>query len=150
MQRKLNITKKCAPLKKYNVALSFWTASFQYLRLVENVAGETVIQGNVWVMIKDFEEDYEKDTRWSDHTIIIPLIFNLLHGIELLIKGFLLTSPDQNVGKNHNIPDLSRKFLRRFPEEELLNTFFHKYTCEHAMPDILKRFLKDKVKRGRK
>jgi hypothetical protein len=133
----------------YNIALSFWTASFQYLVLVQNGAHEIVANDNKWVMIKDFNEgpispeNYAKATRWSDHTISIPLLFNLLHGIELLIKGFLIVEQYEDMKKSHNIVDLCIRFLRVFPNEEVLNRFFQKYTCEYTMPDIMKNFLKD-------
>jgi hypothetical protein len=135
--------------ERYDIALSFWTASFQYLMLVENAAHEIVAHGNTWVMVKDFEdgpitpEEYAEATRWSDHTTIIPLLFNLIHGIELLIKGFILTDPGEDLKKSHDIIDLCSRFCRLFPSESVLNGFFQKYTCENAMPDILKRFLRD-------
>lgn len=135
--------------EQYDVALSFWTASFQYLMLVQNGAREIVANDNTWVMVKDFKEgpispeECAEATRWSDHTISIPLLFNLLHGIELLIKGFLLIDQFEDMKKSHDIVDLCTRFLRAFPDETVLNRFFHKYTCEYAMSDILKRFLKD-------
>ncbi len=132
--------------EQYNIALSFWTASFQYLMLVENASREIVAHDNTWTMIRDFdisEQEYEEATRWSDHTIIIPLLFNLHHGIELLIKGFLLTDPREDIKKTHDIIDLCSRFYHLFPDETVLNDFFRKYTCEHAMPEILKQFLLD-------
>jgi hypothetical protein len=60
---------------EYDLALSFWSASFQYLMLVENVARETAAQGNKWFMTKNVEcgeitaEEYAEGTRWSDHTV---------------------------------------------------------------------------------
>ena len=100
-------------------------------------------------MVQDFdgtpisEREYAEATRWSDHTTIIPLLFNLHHGIELLIKGFLLTDPDEDIKKSHDIIDLCSRFCHLFPDETELNGFFHKYTCEYAMPDILQQFLRD-------
>src|SRR4030042_2804305 len=98
--------------EKYDLALSFWTVSFQYLMLVENVARETTSQGNTWVMtntnnlVPITSEEYEEGTRWSDHTIIIPLLFNLYHGIELLLKGFLLVAPGVTAERTHNVQPL--------------------------------------------
>lgn len=135
--------------EKYKIALSFWTASFQYLMLVENASREIVAHDNIWIMVGDFndttniEQEYDEARRWSDHTTIIPLLFNLHHGIELLIKGFLLTDPDEDIKKSHDIIDLCSRFCHLFPNEIELNNFFHKYTCEYAMPDILKKFLRD-------
>jgi len=129
--------------ERYNLALSFWTASFQYLILAENVARETASQDNVWVMVRDFKEcpitpkEYEDETRWSDHTIIIPLFFNLLHGIELLLKGFLLVDPAETIEKQHNICELRDRFKAKYPEQTILNNFFDKYTSEKSMPELL-------------
>ncbi len=117
--------------------------------LAENVSRETASHNNVWIMIKDFKagpinpEEYEEATRWSDHTTIIPLLFNVLHGIELLVKGFLLVDPNESVEKLHNIVDLCKKFKKKYPEESRLQQFFDKYTDTKRMPDILKRFLTD-------
>jgi hypothetical protein len=136
--------------ERYDLALSFWTAAFQYLMLVENVARETASQGNVWVMNRDFkdgpitlEEEYMEGTRWSDHTIIIPLLFNLLHGMELLVKGFLLVDPAERIEKQHKICDLCQRFKAKYPEQSTLGDFFDKYTDENCMPELLRRFLAD-------
>lgn len=130
-----------------NLALSFLTFSNQYLTLVENVARETVSQGNSWLIISDFvleKDEYEKKTRWSDFSIIIPLLFNLLHGIELLIKGFILIDPVENkVKKEHNIHSLCDRFKAKYPEQKILNCFFNKYTNRNFMPELLQRFLAD-------
>lgn len=133
--------------ERYKLALSFWTASFQYLMLVENVAHETASQGNVWVMVRDFNgepispNEYEEGTRWSDHTIIIPLLFNLLHGIELLVKGFLLVDPTETIEKQHDITDLCTRLKAKYPDQDVLLCFLNKYTDENHMPELLKRFL---------
>lgn len=134
---------------QYNLALSFWTASFQFLILVENVSKETVSQGNPWIMIKDFQdgpigdEEYAEKTRWSDHSIIIPLLFNLYHGIELLLKGFLLVDPEVKVKGNHDVQKLCKQFAEKYSEEALLIDFFCKYTDDVSLSPILQQFLKD-------
>jgi len=138
----------CKP-NQYDLALSFWTVSLEYLMLVENVARETVAQGNTWFMTKDWKEgeitadEYTDGTRWSDHTLIIPLLFNLYHGIELLVKGFLLVAPDQNVKPQHTIGRLCRQFSRAYPNETELIDFFAKFTDEQRLPALLANFLKD-------
>lgn len=135
--------------ERYDLALSFWTAAFQYLILAENVSRETISQGNVWVMVRDFDDgpitpqEYAEGTRWSDHTIIIPLLFNLLHGIELLVKGFLLVDPAGTVEKLHNICNLRDRFRQKYPAQTALIQFLDKYTSEDHMPELLRRFLTD-------
>lgn len=132
---------------RYLLALTFWTSALQYLRLVENVANETVSQGNTWVLVRDYssggitEEEYSLATRWSDHSIIIPLIFNLLHGVELLSKGFLLADPEEPVGKTHKISTLRSRITAMYPGEDVMNGFLSKYTDDHEMPELLVRFL---------
>jgi hypothetical protein len=134
---------------KYNLAFSFWTAAVQYLNLAENVAQETVSQGNVWVMSRDFQsgpittEEYKEGTRWSDHRIIIPLLFNLLHGIEILVKGFILVDPNDSIQKDHKICALCERFKQKYPDESELIGFFNKYTTEERMPQLLRQFLED-------
>lgn len=135
--------------KRYDLALSFWTAAFQYLILVQNVSKETASQGNVSVMVRDFADDpitteeYAEATRWSDHTIIIPLIFNLLHGIELLTKGFILVDLAETIGKEHNICGLCKSFKQKYPDEATLTEFLDKYTSVDHMPELLRRFLEE-------
>lgn len=138
----------CTP-NQYDLALSFWKVSFQYLMLVENVCRETVGQGNMWFMIKDWEDgditpdEYAERTRWSDHILIIPLLFNLYHGIELLVKGFLLVAPDQNVKPKHSISKLCDQFSLTYPTETKLIGFFGKFTKKQYLPELLANFLKD-------
>jgi len=133
--------------ERYGLALSFWTVAFQYLIFVQNVSQETASQGNVWVMVRDFEagpitpREYAEGTCWSDHTIIIPLLFNLLHGIELLVKGFILVDPAETIEKQHNICELRERFKQKYPGQTALNKFFEKYTSEDNMPELLRRFL---------
>ena len=131
---------------QYDLALSFWTVSLEYLMLVENVARETVAQGNTCFMTRDWEitpDEYEEGTRWSDHTLIIPLLFNLYHGIELLAKGFLLVAPGQTVKPRHSIGRLCRQFSKSYPNETALIDFFTKFTDEQRLPALLVNFLTD-------
>ena len=134
---------------KYDLALSFWTVSLQYLMLVENASREVAAHGNIWFMIKDAKDgeitldEYADATRWSDHTLVIPLVFNLYHGIELLVKGFLLAYSNQNIKPQHNIGELCREFALAYPNEKELVAFFGRFTEEQCLPDLLSSFLSD-------
>ena len=131
---------------RHLLALSFWSVSFHYLRLVENVARETISQGNVWTMTREFTEEgisadeYSETTRWSDHTIIIALIFNLLHGIELLLKGYILWDPTEPIKKLHNTSDLCRRFRVKYPDQHTLIRFFNRFTNDDGAPDLFRHF----------
>lgn len=134
---------------QYQLALSFWKASFEYLMLVENIARETIVQGNTWFITKRWqdgpvtEKEYHEGTKWSDHTIIIPMLFNLYHGIELLVKGFLLARSQTEVKPTHTVQHLCRQFYNAYPGERELNSFLRKYTEEANLPAILGDFLRD-------
>ena len=134
---------------QYDIALSFWTVAFQFLMLVENVAREITSDQNLFGLMKDVrdgpitENERLNATRWSDHTLIIPLLFNLYHGIELLVKGFLLITADVNVKPRHSIQRLCREFSAAYPIEKELTAFFHKYTEESQLPPLLNEFLRD-------
>lgn len=116
--------------------------------LVENVARETVSNENPLGLTKDvsegsiLEDDLTETTRWSDHTLVIPLLFNLYHGIELLVKGFLLITPGVVVKPTHSIQHLCRKFYTAYPNEIELHSFLRKYTEENQLPSLLREFLK--------
>jgi hypothetical protein len=139
----------CKQEPSYDIALSFWTISFQYLMLVENVARETVSSGNSLGLTKDIsegpitEDELCEATRWSDHSLVIPLLFNLYHGIKLLVKGFLLITPGIVVKPKHSIQRLCREFSKAYPAEQEINYFLHKYTEENQLPLFLNEFLKD-------
>ena len=139
----------CKQTPSYDIALSLWTVSFQYLMLVENVACETVSCENPLGLTKDInagpitEDELDEATRWSDHTLVIPLLFNLYHGIELLVKGFLLITPGITVKAKHSIQRLCRDFSAAYPDEIEINSFLQKYTEENQLPVLLSKFLED-------
>lgn len=70
-------------------------------------------------------------------------MFNLYHGLELLVKGFLLVSPDQNVKPTHSIGELCGQFSRAYPSETELIDFLTKFTDAQRLPALLKSFLEE-------
>jgi hypothetical protein len=135
--------------KKYDLARSFLTVSCQYLMLVKNVARGIVSHLNPLGLTKlgsegpITEDELVEAIRWSDQTLVIPLLFNLYHGIELLVKGFLLITPGVEVKPLHGIQRLCRQFSAAYPNEIELNAFLQKYTEESQLPSLLREFLRD-------
>ena len=130
----------------YIKVLSFFTVSFQFFSLVQNALKETINQGNKWVLISDKEisfEEYADKTSWSDHQVIIPILFNFYHGLELFIKSLLQFDPHFELKAKHSIEGLSSKFLKDNPKEKDLCNFLKKYTHIGQLPKILKDFLID-------
>ena len=39
---------------------------------------------------EESRKNYEKQTRWNDHSIAIPVLFNFFHGTELILKGLVI------------------------------------------------------------
>jgi hypothetical protein len=130
---------------QYEVAVSFCELSFQYLSLVQNVASQIVPRDNIHIYYANnrplTEDEYVEATKWSDFIIVIPLLSNLYHGLELLVKGFLLMTPETDVRPNHSLQRLRGQFSSLYPNEKELNDFLRKYTDETRLPAILREFL---------
>jgi hypothetical protein len=135
--------------EEYIKSRAFWTLALQYLSLVENAARETVDQGNVSGLVTDYKDgeptvdDYFEKTRWSDHRLIMPLLFNLYHGFELLVKGFLLARKPEVVEAHHGIQEWVEQFAQLFPMENDLRECFLKYTQPDRLPKLITQFLSD-------
>ena len=139
LRRKLDMKKE-----DYIKVLSFFTVSFQFFSLVQNALKETINQGNEWIVISGKEisfEDYADKTSWSDHQVIIPILFNFYHGLEIFLKGLLQFDPNFELNPKHSIEGLSSNFIKNNPKEVVLCNFLKKYTHLGQLPSILKSFL---------
>ena len=139
---------------EYIRSLSFWTLAIKYLHLVQNVVEEILKQGNPWLVvtlskgarpsIEERSEQYNEKTRWSDFNLIEPLLFNFYHGLELLVKGFLLArSPADAPPAHHGIEKLVQRFVELFPDEKDLGECLSKYTQPKDLPALITGFLSD-------
>ena len=131
---------------KLDIGLSFLTLSLKYLCLVENISHENIKQGNPHILVVDEEissEKYEEMTKWSDFNISIPFLFNLYHGLELLLKGFLFLRNDYIVRPNHNIEKLFKDFKKKYNKEKEIILILKKYLEINLMPDFLANCLKN-------
>ncbi|MCL7420219.1 MAG: HEPN domain-containing protein [Methylobacter sp.] len=126
---------------EFDEALGYWTVGIQYLHLVETVANETIQQGNQFVVVSDDEislERYASETKWSDHSLVVPLLFDFYHGIEVLLKGFL-ASKGKLEKKNHKLSDLLKRFEELFPNHSL-STLLSRYIAKEKLPEPLASF----------
>lgn len=130
----------------YIKAISFFTVSFQFFSLVQNALKETIDQGNEWIVSSEKEisfESYADKTSWSDHQVIIPILFIFYHGLELFLKALLQFDPHFELKAKHSIEGLSSRFIKDNPKEKGLCNFFKKYTHMDQLPKILRDFLSD-------
>lgn len=131
---------------KLKISLSFLRLSSNYLLLVRNALKEAIKQGNIFVVIKDHkisEKELNDETKWSDFNIIIPILFNFYHGLELLMKGFLILKKKTDLKKTHNIKNLLNNFCVDYNKNIEVINFLKKYTDIKFMPKILSTFLKE-------
>jgi hypothetical protein len=129
--------------QNYDLGLAFWTMAFYYLALVQAAASETIKQGNQWVVWSDGlldEEEYENQTKWSDFNIIVPLLFNFYHGLELLLKGFVVLKAKAPLKLNHDIEALLTEFTQKYPDQHCLIHIFKKYIGKDVLAELLKQF----------
>lgn len=135
------------PPEKHQKPLSYWRIGFQYLHLVEITTAETIRQGNTHVIITDIRdgeltpEAYKKQTQWSDFEIILPVLFNFYHGIEVVLKGFLIAA-DKPVHTNHKLSELINCFEQCYPENSIAQTI-KKYIVREQLPTVLSNFCKE-------
>lgn len=100
--------------------LGYWNIAVNFLRLVEGSCALLVDSGNQSMVFSDGPmepEEYAAATKWSDHSIGLPVLFNFFHGAELLLKGFLVAA-GRNV-KGHRLTKLLNDFEQSEGDTEL-------------------------------
>jgi len=131
---------------KLDISLNFLILSHNYLSLVRNALEEAIKQGNVFVVIKKHEiseKELTEETKWNDFNIIVPILYNFYHGLELLIKGFLILINDYNLKITHDIRKLLNDFCNNYNKEIEIIRLLNKYIDINLMPEILSKFLKE-------
>ena len=80
------------------------------------------------IIVTDDEswEYYEEKTKYSDFNIILPVLFNLYHGLELLMKG-LIRLYGEVTDNNHNFDYLLRRLMCLDKEQDNLIDVLKKY-----------------------
>ncbi len=132
-----------------DLGLHFLTLSEKYLRLVKNVLEESIRQQNKHIIVEDIKDGefswdvYEAETKWSDFNVLIPVLFNFYHGIELLLKGHLCLTDNHDLQARHNAQGLLEDFKKQFINEERMTGVLDRYLNCASMPDLLARCLRD-------
>jgi hypothetical protein len=134
----------------YYRSRTFWILGLKYIHLVRITAEQVVEHRNsivaMWWGEKSSEEEtaeLAQQTNWSDARLVEPLLFNLFHGIELLLKGFALFEEDESPELNHKLTPLLQSFKDMYPEEAKLTAVFERYVNDAVMPELLRDFLND-------
>jgi hypothetical protein len=72
---------------------SWITLAEQYIKTSKLIMEQIVANQNKWFMIDDKPielEQYFEETKWSDFNTLVPSLFLLIHGLELLLKGIAI------------------------------------------------------------
>lgn len=117
-------------------SLHFFDLSHKFLKLSIVLIDEMINHGNQSVVILNCSDDdiedtdinqlFSEKTQYSDFNIMVPLLFNLYHGLELYLKGSLLLS--------ENMPPINHNSI------SLLEDLEKNYDRETAC--VLKRYIK--------
>jgi hypothetical protein len=129
---------------KFKEALAYWRIGLEYFHIVQSVVGETIKQGNIFIVIMSepiSEDTFEQETKWSDHNLIIPVLFDFYHGLEVVLKGFIIAS-EHPFEKTHRLSNLLSDFEVYFPNQSLA-TLAGKYIKQGQLPNILASFCVD-------
>jgi hypothetical protein len=130
--------------EKYYTSLAFWTMGNKYLNLSRGVCEHIIRNRNRYMLISAHQltlKEFERKTKWNDVNMVIPLLFNFYHGLELMLKGFVLFSEGGNVKLDHKITELYRKFHTHYTDQKNLINLFGRYINKSQMPELLYEFL---------
>lgn len=131
---------------RFYMGLSFLTLSIKYLYLAKNASDENIKRGNPHMIFGNKEitaEEYEEMTKWSDFNTSNPILFNFYHGLELLLKGFLLLRNDYVLKPSHHIEKLFEEFKEKYGKEQKIISILEKYLTINLMPDFLANCLRN-------
>jgi HEPN domain-containing protein len=119
----------------------YWLTGTQYLNLVECALSEATRQGNPWGLVSSHPltfKEVEDRTKWSDHRIGIPILFNFFHGIELWLKAALLEKGIQKSG--HRLTELfnnARSVIGPCDFFDVLEPFIHNIKLTSILGEFL-------------
>lgn len=123
-------------------AIAYWTMGQRFLRMANVTSEQLVVTGNPWVVSSDEEispDKYNEETKWADHSIGIPILFNFYHGIELMLKGTILFCDNEYKPRTHKFTSLIQKLKEHLNED---SPFIKKIESYTVVPDsIIKNFL---------
>lgn len=113
--------------------------SISYLHLVKNVVGENIKGGNLWIYFGDklADGEYDEKTKWSDFNVSNPLFFNFYHGLELLLKGFLLLKDNYILKADYKITKLLNDFRENYSQKIQLISILNKYLTIELLPSYI-------------
>jgi hypothetical protein len=108
--------------------------------IVDNRNASGAILLNKVITLKE-EKEIQENAKRSDMYMVIPLLFNFYHGVELMLKGFVLFAEGPQEKLEHNLIQLQERFAKRYANQYTLIAYFAKYLDKSQMPGLLRTFL---------
>ncbi len=100
----------------------------QYIQASKNLIQGMLDKNNPQFIISDediTDDDFEKYLKYSSQKIILPALFCLYQGIELILKGFV--NMVQNNKGSHDAEKLCKEFSKYYVDETELQDLFNKF-----------------------
>lgn len=127
----------------YNAGLPLWTVASKYLNLVARVASKIAEHGNSSVALSTrplTPDEIAAQTQWSDSELSVPLIFDFYHGLEVMMKGFLVAAGQP--AKGHELSKLLKK-VEAIHADEAVFQLMSSYIKPTELNSPLKEFFAD-------
>ena len=126
------------------IAVRYFDFSDNFFDLVEAVLNESIIHGNqtfgVFSSDADLEKEYRELTKWSDNRIMIPILFNFFHAIELYLKAAIYLIEIPKGKATHKLSRYFEKFENHYPNKTKLIDTINYYIYPKKECDILFSF----------
>lgn len=143
---------------QYSASRKYFDLSNSFFQLVENFAEEIILRRSPKVLVSKPINDekaqkaaYKEHIKWHNTTIIIPILFNFFHALELSLKALLLLNESGREllnNKGHKLSILLNDFKKHYPSEEILFQLFNRYVNPYPTdnPILHDFFTKNDVK----
>lgn len=125
-------------------ALSFWQLGIEYLHLSQSASKAIADSGNLRSMFfaggdwAEQDRKFEEATKWSDYKLGVPVLFNLYHGMELVLKGFLVAHGKES--QNHKLTALFTNVAELCKGAEFVGVI-EQYLQMDKVPRIIQEFI---------
>ncbi len=127
-----------------HIAMKWGNLAFKFFNSAEALASLINESGNVHILIEDVTdqidksisiENYNQKTKFSDHNLAEPVIYNFYHGIELLMKGAIF-SKGSTIKKGHDLKKIFEEFKKIRSNEEILLKVLNKHIDTSQMEEL--------------
>jgi len=116
--------------------------SQQYIQAALNLIAGMLYNGNPHAVVLDHyisEEEFKEGLRISSESIILPTLFCLYQGIELILKGFINKKGKLEQDDLHKGEMLCNRFSKLYMEEIELGKLFNKFL--NTPPEFIKEYM---------